>query len=325
MLALPFISVVIPLPDDRGQLLECLQGFSNQQLNVPFEIIVPTFAESAKALSSLTEQFPDVRWISSETQRLNELYNVGAAAARGRYLYVSESHCVPRPDCLQQVVDYASTHELAVAVSNSDGINANWIAEGEQRIFEEDTRCWLGEKKCKVSIRGTLIERSLWKQSGGMQAEFGHYSEVMLGLTLERMGAKTGRAERSFVSHGNQTCLWALQEELIQYGQDQCRCSHLSPADQRAPASAEWVQHEVLLADAERLDQKRRTEAAKQRIRAWIMQNVPMTSQQRYQWFKKFWQCSVRQGRLNYLAKLQQQGWQPLELTPPPVSERKAA
>lgn len=325
MLALPFISVVIPLPDDRGHLRECLQRFSNQQLNVPYEVIVPFNTASTEELPRVAEQFPDVRWIGSETPSPNALYNVGAAAARGRYLYISESHCVPRLDCLQQVLDFASANELPMAISNSDGINPNWVAQAEQRLFEEDAKRWLGEKKCKVSIRGTLIERALWKKAGGMQAEFGHYSEVMIGLTLEQLGAKTGCAERSFVSHGNQTCLEALQEELLQYGQDQCRSSHLAPAEQRAPASAEWVQHEVLLADADLLDQKRRSEAAKQRIRAWIMQNVPMTFNHRFRWFKKFWQCSVRQGRLNYLAQLQQQGFQPLELTPPPVYERQAA
>lgn len=325
MLALPFISVVIPLPDDRGYLRECLQGFSSQQLNVPYELIIPTFADSADAWQPLAEQFPEVRWVAGATHRINELYNVGAEAARGRYLYISESHCVPRIDCLQQVLDVASAQDFPITLSNSNGINANWIAEAEQRIFEEDTHHWLREKKCKVSIRGTLIERSLWKKSGGMPADFGHYSELMIGLTLERMGAKVGFAERSIVSHGNQPCLWALQEELIQYGEDQCRCSHLAPTDQRAPASAEWVQQEALLGAPKGLKKKQRHEAAKQRLRAWIIQYFPMTSNQRYQWFKKFWQCSVRQGRLRYLAKLREQNPTPAENTTPALGFRKAA
>jgi hypothetical protein len=100
--AAPEISVVIPLPDDRGHLLDCLKGFTQQEMDVPYEVIV------------------------------------------------------------------AAT--------------------------EENFLSWIGDKKCKISVRGTLILRSIWEEIGGFLPGYGHFSEMMIGAKLESMGVRFGYA-----------------------------------------------------------------------------------------------------------------------------------
>ncbi|PQO37488.1 glycosyltransferase family 2 protein [Bremerella cremea] len=304
MPAFALISVVVPLPDDRGHLLECLQGFTQQQIDVPFEVIVPTSERSPESLASLFEQFPSVRWVHRPGLRVNGLYNAGAEEARGKYLYITESHCVPQPDCLQQIFDYVRQNQLPVACSASDGLPGNHIAAGEQRIFEEDFVRWMGARKCKVAIRGTLIERALWEKAGGFQAEYGHFSEMMIGRKLESLGARVGCAERSVVSHGNQECLKELAAELIEYGEDECRCSHLGAADEQPAASWEWRQREKFLNRFGRLKREQFREWTRQQIRAAAINLFPMSADRRFQYFVHFWHGAIRQGRLKYIAAL---------------------
>ncbi len=304
MIADPVISVVIPLPDDRGHLLDCLTGFTQQEIDVPFEVIVATAEEDSYSLGELPHQFPTVRWVHQSGLNVNALYNLAASAAYGTYLYVTESHCVPRRDCLRQIYEVVQRENVPAACSASDGINQNRIAEGEQRIFEEDFLSWIGDMKCKIAIRGTLILRSIWNDIGGFQSEFGHFSEMMIGAKLEAMGIRFGYAEKSIVSHVNQVCFQELGAELIEYGADECRANHLGPADHQVAYSSEWLQRESLICDRSRLERKRQREILRQRLRAWAFQWLPMSGKRRYQLFVQFWQGSIRLGRLRYLASM---------------------
>ncbi|WP_234824269.1 glycosyltransferase family 2 protein [Bremerella cremea] len=322
MPAFAMISVVIPLPDDRGQLSACLQGFTQQQITVPFEVIVPT-AEPVS--DDLVAQFPDIRWFHRPGLRINGLYNAGAAEARGKYLYISESHCVPQADCLQQAFNYMRKANVKVACSASDGLPGNFVSDGEQRTFEEDFLRWQSARKSKVAIRGTMIERALWEQVGGFHAEYGHFSEMMIGRKLESLDVRTGFAESSWVSHGNQVCLRELANELIEYGEDECRCSHLAAPDEQPNASREWLQREKLLNRCGRLKREQWLEWARQQIRAIAMNYVPMNSDRRYDYFLNYWRAAIRTGRLNYLATLKGQAIAPATATTKPVAARQAA
>ncbi|MFG0266541.1 MAG: glycosyltransferase family 2 protein, partial [Rhodopirellula sp. JB055] len=220
MTAAPEISVVIPLPDDRGHLLDCLKGFTQQEMDVPYEVIVAATDGDARGLKELLNQFPSVRCVQQPGLNVNALYNLAASAARGTYLYLTESHCIPQRNCLSQIYELAHREQVPAACSASNGVNQNRVAEGEQRIFEEDFLSWIGDKKCKISVRGTLILRSIWEEIGGFLPEYGHFSEVMIGAKLESMGVRFAYAEKSIVSHVNQVCTDQLRSDLMEHGVD---------------------------------------------------------------------------------------------------------
>jgi len=320
----PIISVVVPLPDDRGHVLDCLTGFTQQSLDVRHEVIVPTEAASPGEVAWLIDRFPEVHWIHRPGLNVNALYNVGAAAARGEFLYISESHCVPRPDCLQQILDFVRSTGLTAACSASDGINANYVAEGEQRIFEEDFHQWMAAQKCKIAIRGTLIQRALWEEAGGFQSEFGHFSEMLIGRKLEALGTRFGYAAKSYVSHGNQVCLKSLLNELQEYGEDECRSCHQMPAALRIADTKEWADRDWLRANQSWLRFRRSKEAVRQWVRAIVIQTLPLPPEWRFKVFRRYWQGAIRQGRLRYLASMTSEEERTAEV-PTPESYRKAA
>ncbi len=321
----PVISVVIPLPDDRGHVLECLDGFIQQNLSVAHEVIVPTQATSGDEISWLVQQFPQVHWLHVGELKIAALYNAGAEAARGEYLYISESHCVPRRDCLQQIYDYVRLSRLPAACSASDGINPNYVAAGEQRIFEEDFHRWMNAGKCKIAIRGTLIERELWQQVGGFQAEFGHFAEMLIGRKLEAIGTRFGFALNSIVSHGNQVSLKALSDELIEYGKDECRSCDLLPAEMQIAETREWTERAWLLENMAWLQMRQRKEAVRQMFRQLAINYLPMSGEWRFRVFRRFWQSAIRQGRLRYVASMKNDREETKALTESPAVSQKAA
>lgn len=321
----PVISVVIPLPDDRGQAYESLKGFTQQAVNVAHEVIVPTDAVSADEIAWLVELFPQVHWIYRPGLNVNALYNVGAQVARGEYLYITEAHCIPRSDCLQRIYEFVQESEFPAACSASDGINGNYVAEGEQWIFEEDFHQWMKAQKCKIAIRGTLIKRRLWEDVGGFQAEFGHFSEMLIGSKLEAAGVRIGFAAKSWVSHCNQVSLKELSAELIEYGEDECRSCHLMPAELHVADTKEWADREWLQKNSIWLRFRQTKEAIRQRVRAIAIGYLPLSRKSRLQLFRRFWQGAIRQGRLKYVASMKSQPQTSEEVAASPVVYQKAA
>ncbi|QDU75540.1 hypothetical protein Pan97_25730 [Bremerella volcania] len=321
----PVISVVIPLPDDRGHAYDSLKGFTQQTLDVTHEVIVPTDAASRDEIAWLVDLFPQVHWIYRPGVNVNALYNFGAAVARGTYLYISESHCIPRADCLQQIYDFVQESGLPAACSASDGINANYVARFEQRIFEEDFHHWMNAKKCKIAIRGTLIERRLWEQIGGFQDEFGHFAEMLIGRQLEAAGVQFGLAAKSFVSHCNQVSLKLLSDELIEYGEDECRSCHLMSKEMHVANTREWAEREWLQGNTVWLRFRQAKESFRQRLRKLAITYLPMPAEWRFRVFRRYWQGAIRQGRLRYLASMKTQHAVPEEVVQSPVAYQKAA
>lgn len=321
----PMISVVIPLPDDRGYAVDCITGFTQQTLDVAHEIVVVTDAASPDEIASLIQQFPHVHWVYRPGQRMNAHYNAGAAEASGKYLYITESHCLPRPDCLQQVYDYVQQTGMLVACSASDGINGNRLAECEQLLFEEDFQRWGNVEKHKIAIRGTLIERALWERIGGFQAEFGHFSELLIGHTLKSAGIPIGYAEKSWVSHGNQTSLKPLFEELVEYGEDECRACQYLPAESRIVEPKEWGIRQELQEKPSKLRFRQFKAAIRQGVRKLALNYLPLSRESRLRIFQDFWQGAISQGRLRYIAAMNSETAQREVVASPPAAYRKAA
>ncbi|WP_158261161.1 MULTISPECIES: glycosyltransferase family 2 protein [Pirellulaceae] len=321
----PMISVVIPLPDDRGYAVECLTGFTQQALDVSYEVVVATDAASYSEIAWLVDEFPQVRWVYRPGMRMNAHYNAGAEVARGKYLYITESHCVPRRDCLQQIYDFVQRSELPVVCSASDGLNGNYLAECEQYLFEEDFQCWVQDKKCKIAIRGTLIERALWEQVGGFQAEFGHFSELLIGHTLEAAGVPIGYAENSRVSHGNQVSLKPLHQELVEYGEDECRACQLLPVENRVIDPKEWGMRKELQENPGKLKYRQFKAAVRQCVRELALNYLPLSPESRLRIFRNYWQDAISQGRLQYIAGMKTENAEIKATATPPAAYQKAA
>ena len=145
---------------------------------------------------------PADRVIPAEGGGTAEMYNLGARQARAPWLFFTESHAIGEARCLEEIFGYVTDHDVDGAYCRSLEWPGNWFSGFEQRLFEED----LQHKRTRpnlVMVRGCLLPRETFAEAGGFRAEFGHFSELLLGRTLDRAGMRMGFAERAVVHHAN--------------------------------------------------------------------------------------------------------------------------
>ena len=99
----PLLSVVIASVNGLPYPLDCLAALDDQDGPRP-EVIVADCTGPA-TVAAITEAHPEVRVLAFDEQKsVPWLRAAGLRAARGRYVAVTEDHCVPRRDWCRQLV-----------------------------------------------------------------------------------------------------------------------------------------------------------------------------------------------------------------------------
>src|SRR6266403_705234 len=200
----PLFSVIIPLEFHRGQWERCWQGWQSQTLDrSAFEIILvvpPNFPERGK-LSELKDPVPRLEY--SRHSHDIALCADGAASARGKFLFFTESHCWPEPDvlelCLQAFHDNA---EWAGLSCKSLRVCPNRLSEAEADMYEADTEYgMLVHPWRKILDVCFATRREAYEASGGFKPEFGHFSEWVLAAVYFECGLKIGYLPEARIHH----------------------------------------------------------------------------------------------------------------------------
>src|SRR3712207_3218175 len=121
------------------------------------------------------------------------LWEVGARAARGGILVLTEGHTIPRPGCLAAAVD-ALERGLDVACFESRAPRLTAAAWLEDVVFQAmfDRRVDKGDPRA-VSLRGIAIRSEVYARSGGLQGETNEcFAERVLAARLQKAGARIG-------------------------------------------------------------------------------------------------------------------------------------
>jgi glycosyltransferase involved in cell wall biosynthesis len=300
----PLVSVVVPLPDHREHVFAAISSLVNQNLPAgDFEIIAPSDGLDLALEKAIAAQFPTIHIPRQAGGNTSALYNLGAATARGKYLYFTESHCVADANCLQALLDFVQSEDLDAACATSDGINANAFARGEQRLFEEDIRAWQAKGQGKFTIRGFMILRQRWQRAGGLRAQFGHFAEIMLSRRLQDQGVKIGFASKALVHHCNQTSPAKLSAELIEYGYDECASYRWAPPEDLTLIAGDWVKRERYLRGFGRIQMSLASAYARLFWQRFVMSLPGVPTSTFFRAFVKHWSTSITIGRLTYLAE----------------------
>jgi len=94
-------SVVIPVFNGERTLGRCLEALERQDFPGRYEVLVVDDG-STDATPEMAAQF-SVRYIRQEQRGPAAARNLGAQAARGRYLLFTDADCVPEPDWIRQM------------------------------------------------------------------------------------------------------------------------------------------------------------------------------------------------------------------------------
>lgn len=211
---LPEVSVIIPLVGHRDITIECVDGWVQRQTypRDRFEVIIatngaePELERRVKGLLGSRD-----RVICYPTNSIFLLYNVAAREARARLLFITESHSIPEPYCLQEMVIYLATHDYDGASCRSTYICPNAIARMEGRFYEAGLRDVSHHDDWrKVFPRGFAIYSGIFLKVGGFEHEFSFFAEWALAAKLHVRGHRLGYATRAVIHHLNGTTLREL-------------------------------------------------------------------------------------------------------------------
>lgn len=227
-------TVVFPLAEERGVTEAALSVWTQQTLpSDRYEIVVVADTREAFDSESRSLLRPLDLVIHGDYANLAHQFDAGVRAGSGEYLFLTESHCIPAPDCLEAMdrwlaantgVAGACCESVPVWVSPYQFIDATTFEEGFRHFIDTDD--WR-----KFSVHGMALRRDLYLAAGGMEHRYGRFAEMLLAAALRDAGHHLGYAGDSIVTHHYRETLQELIDGTDEYVMSECiyRSANLGP------------------------------------------------------------------------------------------------
>ena len=226
------ISLVFPLEQERGMTADALAAWTRQTMPADrFELIV--VADAAAAIDPHLQSLlrPQDRVLRGTYTGISQQFDAGVRAGRGEYLFLTESHCMPNRDCLEKIDRYLIAHpERAGACCESVPAWNNAYQRIDATTFEEGFRHFVqNDDWRKLSVHGMALRRDVYLALGGLQHQYGRFSEMILAAALRDAGHQLGYARESVVTHHYRDTLQELIDGTDEYVRDECNYRAANP------------------------------------------------------------------------------------------------
>ena len=201
----PEISVLLPMQEDRDHGVECVRMWVEGQTlaRERYEIVIAAPGVDPELETAVREVLGarDV-FVEHRTTNEPELFNAAARASSGRYLFFTEAHCVPEPDCLEQMLDHLGATEAVGARGRSLGFAEGRFGELERIVYEGDMApCETPDHWLKVLIHSLAIRRDAYLDTGGFRPRYTDFGEWALQMHLLERGHRIEFAPGPAVRH----------------------------------------------------------------------------------------------------------------------------
>ena len=103
----PLVTVVVPMRNEAAGILRCLESILANQIPGDLELLVldgESTDGSAQLVGELAMRAPRVRLLDNPARLPADAFNIGLAAARGRYLVRMDAHTLYEPDYISESV-----------------------------------------------------------------------------------------------------------------------------------------------------------------------------------------------------------------------------
>ena len=159
------LSVVIPTCDRARDLRTCLSVLTPDAQQYPkecYEIIVTDDGHDFQA-ATLSDEFPNVKWVTGPRRGPAANRNAGAFAARGDVLVFLDDDCVPAPGLLTAYATAFAQSTLRAAEGRIRADRAQTRMDEEAPVNESGGFFW----SCNVALR-----REFFIELGGFDERF---------------------------------------------------------------------------------------------------------------------------------------------------------
>jgi hypothetical protein len=165
-------------------------------------VVPPDFPEQEKLNALLGPQ--DRLEYSTEHHDI-DLCALGAAQARGQFLFFTESHCWPEPDVLEKCLHALTTHpEWAGFSCQSIPVTHNRLSRAEADMYQADIDYGLKVHPWrKVLDQCFVTRRDSYEACSGLKSEYGHFAEWVLAADYFKLGHKLGYLPEAHLHHYN--------------------------------------------------------------------------------------------------------------------------
>ena len=163
----PRISVVIPCRDRIGYLKRALKSVFEQTVE-PSEIIVVDDGSEKPLQQSISEEFPDVRWIRQSNAGVSSARNSGIREASNDWVAFLDSDDRWKPEKLELQMEFHLEHPR-VEISHTDEI---WIRNDNQVIppkYLDKNPQFLFERsldRCLICPSSVIVHQNLLDRVG---------------------------------------------------------------------------------------------------------------------------------------------------------------
>jgi len=201
----PVISVIIPetFADSRSDIA-FLRHWVAQSCKDAFEVIVVAKAgRDDFEIAARQVLRPCDQYIVAEITHQIDGYSIGADAARGEWLFITENHVWPDANCLKDVLAFLADGCTEAAVVNSRSIHHTKIArlEGKCFVWQMNETRRKDAENMQLQLRGFVVRRDLFLQHGGLPARYKTYAPAVLRFRMIKSGLRIRWIENASVYH----------------------------------------------------------------------------------------------------------------------------
>ncbi len=187
-MALPFVSVIIPVLNDCERLSRCLTALREQEYPQDMYEVVVVDNASSEDIKGLAEKFKCARYVLEPMPGPAAARNAGIGAARGKVLAFTDSDCSPAKDWVARGVSRLSSLPKCGLVAGKIEL---YYKDSERATSVElyDTVSYLGQKRYvekyrfgatanlftsrEVIDKVGVFNSTLFKTASGEDAEWG--------------------------------------------------------------------------------------------------------------------------------------------------------
>lgn len=200
----PRVSVLISAIDPRGVFTEVLRGWTRRQDADAscYEVIVSGHVADDDGATLTTYLRAADRQVAPDEEDAASQWRRAAEVATGDLLVFTESHCLPAPGCIRELLaryDETGADVLAMSSPGTTGPDLSWI---DQRFVEAE----MAERPLAfqaVNPRAFAVSRKAYDRAGGIPGGTAAFGNFALAAGLMRVGARVAAAPRAAVLHRN--------------------------------------------------------------------------------------------------------------------------
>jgi len=213
-------SVIIPVRNGAGCILNCLRAVYYQEFDGEFEVIVVDDGSTDNTAALVSGKFPKALFLRQKPLGPAAARNNGAKRARNEIIVFTDADCVPSRNWLKEMLEPFSNSDVAGVQGAYTSRQQETIAQFTQ--METEYRYEKMKSSTNIDWVGSYsaaYRKSVFLELGGFERSFTKASgeDPDLSYSLQEAGYILVFAPRALIAHTHPTSLYSYLRKKFQH------------------------------------------------------------------------------------------------------------